>query len=485
MKQITKTFAMAFLLIAFSLRSQTYKIYMGLLHAHSSISDGSGTPEEAFLMAKQTGLDFFALTEHNHLEADGKGDRKDGILIAKDNKLYNGSTTLTVTTTAGKKVVIKPLIKAAKDATTTKFLALYGQEFSTISSGNHVNLVGIDEVIKCENGNYKELVEMLDKMKTDGKKLPIMQMNHPDVYADLFANNPDKNAFNDYGIDEDDLGPHFKNLIARLDPYVSLIEVLSGPALTKNIKPNYHYDETYESDYFFYLKQGFHISPSAGQDNHYYNWGKGTDARVGVLATTLTEKDIFDGINNNRTFATDDKNLTAYFSANKNIMGLSITANEDSEIDIELVINDKDEATSEYSIKVYGGSIKPELSTNATSTKLKDGLLLETEVTGNGTFKIKGVNVPDGPAFIYIKIVQDDGGRLWTAPVWINYNTTTGNVTSGGSEIYYWSASKSSKVYHKKGCSSVNMINSENLQEGTTPPEGRTLHECNNQSEDH
>ncbi len=81
--------------------------------------------------------------------------------------------------------------------------------------------------------------------------------------------------------------------------------------------------------------------------------------------------------------------------------------------------------------------------------------------------------------------MQDDGGRLWTAPIWINYTTPAGFVTSGGSELFYWSGSNSSKVYHKKGCSSINMINPENLQEGTTPPEGRRLHECSNQSEEH
>jgi len=466
--------------------AQPYKVYTGLLHAHSSISDGSGTPEEAYKMAKQAGLNFFALTEHNHIQADGTGERKDGILIAKDHNLYNGSRNVSVITSGGNTVVIKPLIKAAKDATTETFLALYGQEFSTISSGNHVNVLGIDNVLTIENGNYKSLAELLDNLKADGKKVPVLQLNHPGVTADIFAKNPNSESFNDYGIDKGDLGPHFENLIKRLDPYVGLIEILSGPALTKIIPPNYHYDETHENDYFFYLKQGFHISPSAGQDNHYYNWGSGTDARVGVLAKTLTEKDLFEAFNNNRTFATDDKNLSGYFKANGNIMGSSITANEDSELEIDFTIEDKDEVNSEYTVYVYGSAIKAELSTEATKSLAKEGLLTQVTVNGNGTFKIKGIYVPDGPAFVYFKIVQADGGRLWTAPVWLNYPSLPSvPAMHNSAEIYYWSKSSTSKVYHKRDCSSVKMIKSENIEQGTTPPAGRTLHTCNTQEEEH
>lgn len=487
MKNILRTSVLALALVINSAFGQTYKIYTGLLHGHSSISDGSGTPEEAFKMAKQAGLNFFALTEHNHAAADGKGPLKDGLLIATNNDLYNGPNTLTVTTTAGKKVVIKPLIKAAKDASTPTFLALYGQEFSTISSGNHVNVFGINEVLTAENGNFKGLADVLDKMVADGKPAPVVQMNHPGVGADLFAKNPGNDAFNDYGIDEDDLGPHFKNMVKRLDPYVSLIEILTGPALMNPVPANYKYKKTHESDYFFYLKQGFHISPSAGQDNHHFNWGTSTTARVGVLATALTEKDLYDGFMNNRTFATDDKNLTAYYKVNGNVMGSSISADADSDLDIDLIIEDKDETTAEYEVTVYGSSIKAELSTSAEKALAEDGELInDIIVKGNGTFKIKGVTGTDGPAFIYIKIKQTDGDRLWTAPVWLNYKTTNSPVVSNGSGavVYYWT-SGSSKSYHKAGCSSIKMIKPENLQEGTTPPADRKLHvNCTNQEEE-
>jgi hypothetical protein len=42
-----------------------YKIYFGNLHAHSELSDGKGTPLEAYTYARDFGdLDFFSLTDH-------------------------------------------------------------------------------------------------------------------------------------------------------------------------------------------------------------------------------------------------------------------------------------------------------------------------------------------------------------------------------------------------------------------------------------
>src|SRR5437867_4478373 len=46
--------------------AESLKVFYGLLHAHTFFSDGQGTPEEAFQAAKAAGLDFFAVTPHNH-----------------------------------------------------------------------------------------------------------------------------------------------------------------------------------------------------------------------------------------------------------------------------------------------------------------------------------------------------------------------------------------------------------------------------------
>jgi len=69
------------------------KVYFGLMHSHTSFSDGEGTPDEAYTMAKEAGLNFFAITEHNHNQAIGD----DGIFLTdtlyrelQDNALWAG-----------------------------------------------------------------------------------------------------------------------------------------------------------------------------------------------------------------------------------------------------------------------------------------------------------------------------------------------------------------------------------------------------------
>jgi hypothetical protein len=44
-----------------------YNVYYGMLHSHTSISDGSGTPSEAYEYARFTAeLDFFGIADHDY-----------------------------------------------------------------------------------------------------------------------------------------------------------------------------------------------------------------------------------------------------------------------------------------------------------------------------------------------------------------------------------------------------------------------------------
>jgi hypothetical protein len=63
-------------------------IFFGNLHSHTALSDGSGTPAEAYEHARDVaGLDFLAITEHNHAQA---GD------IANNHALYTGPGSLSL-----------------------------------------------------------------------------------------------------------------------------------------------------------------------------------------------------------------------------------------------------------------------------------------------------------------------------------------------------------------------------------------------------
>lgn len=476
------------------------KVYYGLLHAHTMLSDGSGTPEDAYRMAKAAGLNFFAVTEHNHDKAESSAEeRKDGVLIATNNSLYNGTANVMVTRkwkgTDGQQhtetISVKPLIKAAKDATTANFLALYGQEFSTISSGNHVNVIGLPEVIKVPNGNFKAFFDLLKNYESTTGIRAVVQMNHPDVHNDLFytgtKSDVTKNMFNDYGIDATDIGPDFKDLVKVNGQYTHLIELLTGPALS-DVPKKY---DVLEDDYFFYLTQGFRVSPSAGQDNHYKTWGTITDARIGVLSASLAEKDILDAIRQNRTFATQDKNLKVTLQVNGSLMGSSINAPVESELKFNVAVSDADEPNAKYDIEIIGGKIHPQLSTQATEWKAKDAVLMKKSGVTAGNITLNGVFANAEPSFYYARVTQTGKDQAWTSPVWVNGNAQISNLALAPATLiatpveatFYWTASASSHVYHKKGCKSVDLISAENLRSGDTPPEGRTLHNCIIQSD--
>ena len=54
---------------------------------------------------------------------------------------------------------MQTLIQAAQDATTSDFVALFGQEYSTITKGfNHTNIQNYPVAIaKSQNGQYKKI----------------------------------------------------------------------------------------------------------------------------------------------------------------------------------------------------------------------------------------------------------------------------------------------------------------------------------------
>src|SRR5437773_6976888 len=99
-------------------------VFFGNLHSHTSYSDGSGTPTQAYTQARDTAkLDFLAITEHNHrlCESGASPDRADGVMIATSPELYTGPNNNALIPTAG---------RFNNDG---QFVALYGQEFSSIS----------------------------------------------------------------------------------------------------------------------------------------------------------------------------------------------------------------------------------------------------------------------------------------------------------------------------------------------------------------
>lgn len=114
------------LLFLFFLATAVYsqEIYFGNLHGHTVKSEGSGTPLNAYRYARNKAkIDFLLLSEHNHSSV---------AIISRNTKLYSDASNRNSSVRAA---------NSRNDA--GEFVALYGQEFYTHSSGNHINVFDI------------------------------------------------------------------------------------------------------------------------------------------------------------------------------------------------------------------------------------------------------------------------------------------------------------------------------------------------------
>jgi hypothetical protein len=306
-----------------------------------------------------------------------------------------------------------------------------------------------------------------------------VQLNHPDFHADLFYQGQDQKKrqqmFNDYGLD--DYGADFSMLAQETGRFVSLIELLSGPAMKRERVPNFRYG-AHENDYYYYLSQGFHISPSAGHDNHYETWGDATDARMGVYASELTVSGLLQAFRENRTFATEDKDLALTFSINGHPMGSTPPLAEDTELEIRVTVSDPTDAGTSYEVTLVRGQVAPQAQGTFQKITQDDGEVDSGVIGSGGTLEMRGLVASGGPEFFYVRVVQGDGDRAWSAPIWINHPRAADAGAAPSAPMFVWTRNPQSKVFHQPDCKAVRQIKPENLVQGPKPPQGRTQHAC-------
>ncbi|QYK47355.1 MAG: CehA/McbA family metallohydrolase [Phycisphaeraceae bacterium] len=435
--------------------AQPLKVYFGNLHAHTSYSDGSGTPAMAFDHARLNGLDFMAITEHNHAQAErNAGDRRDGILIATDHSLYRG------TPANGERSLVDAALEASASGL---FVALYGQEFSTISSGNHANVYEVQDVIPSTSGRYDQLVHWLASNPDSTGKPAFIQLNHP---------SSEYRRTTEYG--RDDFGGD-DNWIREMGRHAALIEIISGPALSTGSRLSVPRDK--EFDYVHYLNLGFRVAPTANQDNHYFNWGDLTTARTGVIAHELSRNAIIEAIRARHVYATTDHNLRVIARVNGRLCGSAIPVPPTgSELAITIEIHDDDEPDAEYRIEVF--------SDDAPGGPLASSIEFMDLGVGNGTHTVEGIAAtgPDQYVFfrIYQRITESDGedargDSVWTAPVWMDPRVTDDQAPAPTPSVV---ASKNSKIYHvDPSCSGARAIKPANKLFGDDAMQGRTPHD--------
>ena len=344
-------------------------------------------------------------------------------------------------------------------------MAIYGQEFSTISSGNHVNIFEIDQVIdeaSIPNGDFAALVDWLDAQSDSQHLPPIMQFNHPSSQLRKDAK--------EYGMDDFD-SPAER--LRRLSPFARLIEVLNGPG---TINKTGQTPTVTQADYLYYLDAGFKVAPTGDQDNHWKNWGLSTEARTGVIADALTKPKILEALRGRHVYASEDRDLKVIVKVNGHLCGDIISPPATySSLNITYSISDAGEPDASYKIEVYsgvpgdGGATVVEAVTTQGDNSLDHPKSIE-DIPFTGEHQ-----------YVFFKVTQTDedneADHVWTAPVWFETSAPTPPPDVDPEAVNDFVASKKSTIYHYSACPFAQGIKASNKLTGAEAVKGRTLHE--------
>jgi hypothetical protein len=383
-----------------------YVVYYGNLHTQSNDSDGGGAipgcsgsqgaqtgafgPGAGFDYARLHGLDYSVASEHNHYFDGSSGTNGAAVQSVVLARYQAGLTAAINSNTAH-----------------PEFLAVYGMEWGTISNAGHMNIFNSNELFSWETNSSGQLLgDVLTPQSnyaaiyaTMQQRNLIGQFNHPD------GSNQFKIGGVPFGYD------------ANGDQVMVLSEIQNTSAFSDSTDETETGRSSYEPEFKQALEAGFHVAPATNQDNHCANWGASWTNRTGVLisnALPLNRTNFLDALRARRVFATSDKQSQLIFTGNGHLMG--------ERFDNIGVLN-----------------LTAGFFNNAGRT-VSQVQILEGVPGRNGTVTVL-VSTPThsftpstGLHFYYVRLVQDDGKILWSAPLWVNQlpgtDTTAPSVTA-------------------------------------------------------
>ena len=344
-----------------------YNVYYGHLHNHSNVSDGTGTPNDAYNYAKNTaGLDFFSLSDHAYL--------------------INSTEWETIKNTAE---------SYNEDGVFTSF---WGFEWSHSTQG-HVTVINTEDY--CTTGTEPNFSDLLS------------WINSHDCAA--FFNHPGRQNSNGQEFGQFLDTPSEKFVGMELWNKADVFDVY------------YYNDGYYSSDgnlsYFDEaLTRDWKIGAGGSEDNHTSDWGTRTDNRLAVLSNALTRSAIYDALQNKRFFTTLDKNLKMSFRINGMEMGSTIQGESGQSLHVS-VSDDDGETFSK--IELYkNGILETTWNPGVSDVDISDYLS-----TSDGDYYYIKVTQPDGDEAISSPIFIE-GGISNVSPVCVITNPEDGQYFS-------------------------------------------------------
>jgi len=267
-----------------------YPVYFGDLHNHTVISDGSGTPEEAYLYARDVAhLDFIGLSDHEWTVDDSAWAR---VRRAADHLNEEG-----------------------------RFVTFRGFEWSSSQYG-HVTVAATEEYCHSSEAPTNTFTGFAAWLETQEG---VAIFNHPgrqnrEYEFNLFRSAP--------------------------------IDIIVGMELwnKSNAFATYFYNDGYvagDSGRGFYdeaLSHGWKIGAAGGGDNHTATWGTYVNHRIGVLAEELTRESLLAAFHARRFYSTLDRSIVLSFTADSSEMGSTVTGC-DHHIELKAVDYDRERFT--------------------------------------------------------------------------------------------------------------------------------------------
>lgn len=414
-----------------------YNFYYGGNHNHSSYSDGGldvgscasghegqgAGPAEVYAYARNTGgLDFLAITDHNHLFDDAISHMSPPVTGDKVRANY----------AAG--------FAAAQAATVDgSFVALWGQEFGVTTNSDQGHVIVLESPAlfgwePCGSSYYGATPEC----------------TMPNCYFDVYV--PKRYAYltlyqrsvenpspaGALGLLAHPGSSEFDNYAynANADEAMQGISVRSGLAFsTATTCSDANVASTnYFSRFTKALNIGFHIGPTAEQDAHCMNLGVAVPTRTVYLVPShltpaLTRANIMAAHKSRHFFATEDSNLQLVFRTgdSTHIMG-DIFTNPGS-LTLHAAVYDPD-GESVSTLEFWRGQIGAGQLTSAYRT-----------VSGQSTFSITE-DLTSGTYYYFVHVVQADGHDAWSAPMWVTYtaplNAANYDFNADGTSDILW-----------------------------------------------
>ncbi|MFN8657357.1 MAG: PHP domain-containing protein [Candidatus Obscuribacterales bacterium] len=444
---------------------EEYNMYYGSLHGHSRYSDGMGLPKDIYARAKENGIDFTAITDHNHLAA------RDGVKPGDPRIPDQAGTPILV---ASPKQYAQTFADAAAATKPGEFVGLVGTEHGTIGKVgadhmggvNHINIMEVPslfeavrqpknqnfimrgirrtlgmseetiiepDLIKIRDGDYKALVDHLDLLKDTTGERPVIQLNHPRPKEDFNMDLDPKVRGRDYGRKSFKSPAEWRE---RFGKYASQIEVITGEALNPKPTDVVKSWDLVPEGLARYTDEGLYLSPTFGKDFHFGN-PEGSPAGTGIFAKSLDKESIMDALRNRRTIATTSReNLSGHMTVNNRFqMGSILDETAVHDINVNVKVGGNVVPDAKYTVNLHQD---PRIGDGKLARVVETKEMTGQEIIDAGNSvnfsEVKHTIGNKSAYWIEIQRVDPISGitdHMWTAPVWVQPHGSEGVLGKG------------------------------------------------------